>query len=73
MIVRPDLAPALVALSADPASLEWRVERTVSQHLQRDLTTLSFDGWHVLSAHFQGGRDWTLVAARQVESAAGPL
>lgn len=50
-----------------PATLEWRTERTVSQHLQRDLTTLSFEGWHVQGVHFQGGRDWTVVACRPVE------
>lgn len=44
--------------------LEYQVARATSDKLQNVLNSLAEDGQELVSAHFQGGRDWTVISRR---------
>lgn len=40
--------------------------RTMTERLDDDMNAIVQSGAEIVSAHFQGGRDWTLICRRQV-------
>lgn len=61
MIFAPSKSPE------DPASVTWLVRRVTTDKLERALSALSGEGWHLDFPTYQGGRDWALVGWREAE------
>ena len=40
--------------------------RTTTADLDKDMNSIVGSGAEIVSAHFQGGRDWTLICRRLV-------
>ena len=41
--------------------------RSMTEQLDRDMNHIVGSGAEIVSAHFQGGRDWTLICRRLVD------